>query len=93
MILGLSERNVTMEIELQKNYKEIDKQNIELFEKYGTGNCEEYRHTCVICGKKACINDSMSYHGHRLIHTNCMWQTFGRNGVHECFKWMEEEDK
>lgn len=44
-----------MKIKVCANYDQIDKQNIEMFREYGTGQSEEDSYKCVICGKEACI--------------------------------------
>ena len=72
------------------NYDQIDKQNIEMFREYGTGQSEEDLYKCVICGKEACIENSMSFRGHRLIHTGCANKAFGYGNILEAFKWVED---
>lgn len=79
-----------MDIKVQADYKRIDADNIKQFGKAGTdcGDLNLYR--CVICGKEACIANSMSARGHRLIHISCMEKAFEYDIV-KALRWMEEE--
>lgn len=53
-----------------ENYKEVDAANVAQFNETGTYYSEDYLYTCVICGKKCCIDSSCSSRGHNLI---CCW--------------------
>lgn len=53
-----------MDIEAHEDYEEIDTEE----------TCR-----CVICDKRACIKNSYSVRGHRLIHKECMKKTFGED--------------
>ena len=52
---------------------------------------EEYRLRCVICGEEACIGNSISCQGHRLIHNWCANRVFGYGNILEAFKWLEDQ--
>ena len=80
-------------IEVHKDYEQIDRENIEVFKKTGLKRTRENRFRCVICGEPACLNNSMSCLGHRLVHTHCAYQTFEIDNMVNVFKWMEEQDK
>lgn len=82
-----------MDVKVHENYEQIDKENVERFSRSGTSNPEDDVYRCVICGCKACIGNSVSCMGHRLMHTSCMEKTFGFGNILEAFKWMEEQDK
>lgn len=56
--------------------EEANKENVRVFEQYGTECSNELRHTCVLCGKKVNIDDSVSSQGHRLICTQCVYKYF-----------------
>ena len=45
----------------------------------------------MICGKEACIENSMSFRGHRLIHTECASNAFGYANILEAFKWVKDQ--
>lgn len=79
-----------MDIEVHKEYEQIDKENIEVFKKTGLKHSSENRFRCVICGEPACINNSMSNCGHKLICNWCAARTF-RNAA-EAFEWMNKGD-
>lgn len=81
-----------MNIKVHEDYKKIDAENIKTLEKYGLSRDEENLYRCVICGKKACISNSMSYQGHRLMHTCCANKAFEPANMIKVFKWMTEED-
>lgn len=80
-----------MDIKVNEDYEQIDAENIKEFSNTGLNNPEEYRYRCVICGMRACIEDSMSVRGHRLIHTCCMRKAFGCDTT-KAFKWMREKE-
>lgn len=82
-----------MDVKVHEDYEQIDKENVEIFRKYRIGKSEEDMYRCVICGEKACISNSLSRMGHRLMHTQCMERTFGYDKVIDAFRWMEEQDK
>ena len=80
-----------MDVKVHENYEHIDKENVERFLQSGTSNPEDDVYRCVICGGKACIENSVSCRGHRLMHTSCMEKTFGYRNILEAFMWMEEK--
>lgn len=74
------------------NYnKEIDKENIKIFELWGIRQAQEKRHKCVICKKRTCIDYSYSNNGHKLICTNCFYAMFDCN-IEKLTEWQSEED-
>ena len=81
-----------MDVKVHKDYEQIDKENVEIFRKYRIGKSEEDIYRCVICGEKACISNSLSHMGHRLMHTRCM-KIFGMAHEMDAFEWMKEQDK
>lgn len=81
-----------MDIEVHKDYKKIDAKNIQTLKEYGLSRDEENLYRCVICGKKACISNSMSYQGHRLMHTSCANKVFKPVNMIKAFQWMAEQD-
>lgn len=81
-----------MDIEVHKDYKKIDAENIRVFKKCKLSGDEEYLYRCVICGEKACIGNSMSWQGHRLMHTSCANKAFKPVNMIKAFQWMAEED-
>lgn len=80
-----------MKIKVHENYEQIDRVNIKIFQEYGLNNPEEYRLRCVICGEEACIGNSISCQGHRLIHNWCANRVFGYGNILEAFKWLEDQ--
>ena len=56
--------------------EEYDKENVRVFDKYDTSCSDKLRHTCVLCGKKVNIADSVSSDGHRLICVQCVYKYF-----------------
>ena len=83
-----------MDIKVHEDYEQINKENIEVFEKTGLKRSEENGFRCIICGEPACIDNSMSYSGHRLIHTVCVRRIFGSGigGMSKAFEWMNKGD-
>lgn len=66
--------------------EEANKENVRVFEQYGTECSNELRHTCVLCGKKVNIDDSVSSKGHRLICTQCVYKYF-EGDYSAVFEW------
>lgn len=62
-----------------ENYKEIDAANVAQFNE--TGRVGRYDgddlYTCVICGKKNCIDSSYSTRGHNLICSGHLFLLMG----------------
>lgn len=54
----------------------VDAHNIEVFDRNDIFNSDQYRHTCVLCGKKCNIDDSVSNKGHKLICISCVYRYF-----------------
>lgn len=81
-----------MNIKVHEDYKKIDTENIKTLEKYGLSKDKENLYRCVICGEKACISNSMSYRGHRLMHTSCANKAFEPVNMIKAFRWIAEED-
>ena len=68
--------------------KKVNKENIELFKKFGVNN-EDDIYTCVCCGKKTCADDSCSVGGAYLVCDGCVFDKF--NGSwHNCMEWQDE---
>ena len=82
-----------MDIKVHEDYESIDRENLEVFNNTGLQCSSDNRFRCVICGEPASIDNSMSYRGHRLVHTHCAYQKFGIDNMVNVFKWMEEQDK
>ena len=69
--------------------KKVNKENIELFKKFGVSNGENNIYTCVCCGKKTCADDSCSVGGAYLVCVGCIFDKF--NGSwHNCMEWQDE---
>ena len=85
--------NGTPLIDLFKNLPEIneefDNENIKIFEDYGTTCSNQNRHTCILCGKKVSIDDSISSKGHRLICVQCAYRYF-EGDYCAVFEWNKE---
>ncbi len=81
------------EIKVIDDYEKVDKENIELLKKHGIKRPERAIYTCVICGEKASVEDSISNRGHRLIHVLCGCKCFGEGynveNLAKCFKWVK----
>lgn len=69
--------------------KEVDKENIKIFRKYGINGSNEIRHICVLCGKKVNIEGSVSIRGHRLICIQCVYKYF-EGDYSAVFEWNKE---
>ena len=59
-----------MDIKVHEDYESIDRENLEVFNNTGLQCSSDNRFRCVICGEPASIDNSMSYRGHRLVHTH-----------------------
>ncbi len=81
-----------MEIKLHEDYEQIDKENIVTFKANGIKSQARNVYRCVVCGVKACIDDSVSCRGHRLMHTDCMVKMFGYERIVDAFEWMRKFD-
>lgn len=71
---------------LPKIDEEVNKENIKIFRQYDITYSAELRHTCVLCGKKVNIEDSVSTHGHKLICTQCVYKYF-EGDYSAVFEW------
>lgn len=80
-----------MNVKVHKDYEQIDRENVKIFNKFKMRNSMDDMYRCVICGERASIDNSVSDLGHRLMHTWCMKMTFGTD-IKDAFKWMEEQD-
>lgn len=69
--------------------EEANKENVRIFEQYDTMYSNELRHTCVLCGKKVNIDDSVSSKGHRLICVQCVYKYF-EDDYSAVFEWNRE---
>lgn len=69
--------------------EEANKENVRIFEQYDTTYSNELRHTCVLCGKKVNIDDSVSSKGHRLICVQCVYKYF-EDDYSAVFEWNKE---
>lgn len=67
--------------------KVIDQKNIEIFNKKGLNDSNEYRHKCVLCGNACNIDRSISHHGERLICNDCARKKF--KSLLQAFQWIE----
>lgn len=72
------------------NFNEVNQRNIDIFALNGIDNEMEKRHTCVLCNKKVCINDSASNQGKNLICYTCLWYNFP--DAADAFKWIRQEE-
>ena len=79
-----------MDIKVHEDYEQINKENVETHKRTGTRKPRAMRYRCVICGEPACIDNSVSCCGHRLMHTDCAKRIFGTDidGTRKLFKWM-----
>ena len=69
--------------------EEVDKENIKIFGQYDISCSDQLRHTCVLCGKKVSIDDSISNKGNRLICVQCVYKYFERD-YSAVFEWNKE---
>ena len=69
--------------------KKVNKENIELFKKFGVSNGENNIYTCVCCGKKTCADDSCSVGGAYLVCDQCVFDKFD-SSWNNCMKWQDE---
>lgn len=69
--------------------KKVNKENIELFKKYGLINDEDNIYTCVCCGKKTCLDGSCSIEGHYLVCVGCIFDKLN-SSWNNCMKWQDE---
>lgn len=74
---------------LPKINEEANKENVRVFGKYDISDSGQLRHTCVLCGKKVNINDSISSKGHRLICIQCAYKYF-EGDYSAVFEWNKE---
>ena len=69
--------------------EEVDKENIKIFGQYDISCSDQLRHTCVLCGKKVSIDDSISNKGNRLICVQCVYKYF-EGDYSAVFEWNKE---
>lgn len=69
--------------------EKVNKENIELFEKFGLNHFEDNIYTCVCCGKKTCISSSTSIEGHYLVCEECIFDKFNGSWL-DCKEWQNE---
>lgn len=74
---------------LPKINEEANIKNVRVFEQYETLCSDELRHTCVLCGKKVNIDDSISSKGHKLICVQCVYKYF-EGDYSAVFEWNKE---
>lgn len=74
-------------MKIDKIDEKVNKENIELFKKFGINN-DDNIYTCVCCGKKTCISSSTSIEGAYLVCGCCVYDKF--NGFYNCRKWQDE---
>ena len=67
--------------------EKVNKENIELFKKFGINN-DANIYTCVCCGKKTCLDNSGSIKGAYLVCGECAWDKF--DGWYNCREWQDE---
>ena len=85
---GIIERKWRNRMVKDMTVEQIEKHNVETFEKYGIGYPSgENRHICTQCRKPVSIDGSMSSKGHKLICNGCVYRVFG--GVTKAFEWIE----
>lgn len=70
--------------------EEANKENIKIFEQYGTSDSSQLRHICVLCGKKVNIDNSVSSKGNRLICVQCAYKYF-EGDYSAVFEWNRRE--
>lgn len=73
----------------QDNYKEIDDNNVKLFNEHGIGD-DTIWYTCTICGREVTVDGSASYRGHDLMCCSCVENVFG--GYSEALKYLEQNN-
>lgn len=66
--------------------EEANKENVRVFEQYGTNCSNELRHTCVLCDKKVNLEGSVSNLGHKLICIQCVYKYF-EGDYSAVFEW------
>lgn len=78
---------IVREVFVIDNYNEIDRRNQEIFKNKGLKVPSEQLYSCVICGDKISLDDSISSQGHNLIcNKHCCGEIF--SDYAEAFKWM-----
>lgn len=76
--------------------QKANEENIKIFKRYGTRDGEQKRHTCVLCGKKTCIDSSFSNQGSRLICWHCASKNFADGSkwtidTIKMMRWIQDE--
>lgn len=69
--------------------KKVNKENIELFKKFGLNHMEDNIYTCVCCGKKTCLYSSTSIEGAYLVCSRCVYDKF-YDSWYNCKEWQNE---
>ena len=68
--------------------EKVNKENIELFKRYGI-NSDDNTYPCVCCGKKTCADDSCSVEGAYLVCDECVFDKFD-SSWNNCKEWQNE---
>ena len=69
--------------------EKVNKENIELFKKFGLSHFEDNIYTCICCGKKTCLYDSTSIEGAYLVCSRCVYDKFVDSWCN-CKEWQNE---
>ena len=69
--------------------KKVNKENIELFEKFGLNHMEDNIYTCICCGKKTSLYSSTSIEGAYLVCSRCVYDKF-YDSWYNCKEWQNE---
>ena len=72
--------------------KEINKENIKIFKRYGIRDSSVKRYKCVLCERDISIDSSASNEGDRLICMDCYFTKFNSKWSFDARKWINRED-
>lgn len=70
--------------------KEIDKENIKIFEIWGINNPKEKRYKCVICEEATNVYNCRSNKGHKLVCNKCFVEKFNHSLI-SFKKWLKDD--
>ena len=76
-------------MKIDKIDEKVNKENIELFEKFGLNHMKDNIYTCVCCGKKTCLDNSISIEGAYLVCNRCVYDKF-IDSLYDCKEWQNE---
>lgn len=69
--------------------KDVDKENIKIFNQTGIRDSDQLRYVCILCNKKVNIDGSVSSRGHKLICIQCVHKYF-EGDYSAVFDWNKE---